>query len=175
MNLSKNINFNHQLSKNQFLNPFWVSGFIDGEGCFSISFSIRQKIKLGIEVRPSFSVSQKNDKDLYNVQLLNKFSSFFNCGFVRFSKKDNTYKYEIRNITEIQKNIIPFFKEYALETSKQEDFLKFVSICNKISQGLHLNKNGLCEIIEIAYTMNSSGKKKFSKEYLLKCIDKVKV
>ena len=36
----------------------YITGFTDGEGCFSISFSKREKMKLGIEIRPSFSVSQ---------------------------------------------------------------------------------------------------------------------
>jgi hypothetical protein len=152
-----------------------MSGFIDGEGCFSISFSLRHKFKLGIEVRPSFSVSQKNDINLVNVELFKKFPLFFNCGSLRYSKRDNTYKYEIRNLDQIHTNIIPFFIQYPLFTSKHEDFFKFVSICNKMSQGLHLIKHGLCDIIQIAYTMNLSGKKKFTLEYLLKYLDKVKV
>lgn len=152
-----------------------MSGFIDGEGCFSISFSLRHKMKLGLEVRPSFSVTQKNDKNLINLDLFKQIPLFFNCGSLRFNKHDNTCLYETRNITDIQNHIIPFFEKYPLQTSKKKDFDKFVIVCNKISQGLHLNKQGLCEIIEIAYTMNSGGKKKFNQEYLLKCIDKVKV
>ncbi len=157
------------------LNPFWISGFIDGEGCFSINFSLRQKMKLGLEIRPSFSVTQKNDKNFINLELFKQIPLFFNCGFLRFNKHDNTCLYETRNITDIQKYIIPFFEKYPLQTSKKKDYDKFVIICNKINQGLHLNKQGLCEIIEIAYTMNLSGKNKFNQEYLLKCINKVKV
>jgi hypothetical protein len=165
----------HNNQFNTFLNPFWMSGFIDGEGCFSISFSLRQKMKWGLEIRPSFSVTQKNDKNLINLELFKQIPLFFKCGYLRFNKQDNMCLYETRNLTDIQKNIIPFFRKYPLQTSKKNDFDKFVIICNKLSQGLHLNKSGLCEIIEIAYTMNTSGKKKFSQEYLLKCIDKVKV
>jgi len=36
----------------------YITGFVDGEGCFAVSFSRRAKFKLGIEVRPSFSISQ---------------------------------------------------------------------------------------------------------------------
>lgn len=42
----------------ELLNPFWVTGFVDGEGCFSIHFVENKKFKLGLEVRPSFSIGQ---------------------------------------------------------------------------------------------------------------------
>ena len=37
---------------------YWLTGFTDGEGCFSVSFNKRDRLKLGIEVRPSFSIGQ---------------------------------------------------------------------------------------------------------------------
>jgi hypothetical protein len=40
------------------LNPYYVSGFVDGEGCFSVLFEKKPRLKTSIEVRPSFSVSQ---------------------------------------------------------------------------------------------------------------------
>jgi hypothetical protein len=36
----------------------YVTGFVDGEGSFLVSFSKRAKMLTGIEVRPSFTVSQ---------------------------------------------------------------------------------------------------------------------
>jgi hypothetical protein len=44
---------------------------------------------LGIEVKPSFSISQKKDKDGLNLKCLNYIKDFFACGFIRLSKKDN--------------------------------------------------------------------------------------
>jgi hypothetical protein len=38
--------------------PSYVSGYVDGEGCFCISLRPQPRIKVGWEVRPSFSVSQ---------------------------------------------------------------------------------------------------------------------
>ena len=40
----------------------YISGYVDGEGCFTISYSPRIKLRTGWEVRPSFSVSQNADR-----------------------------------------------------------------------------------------------------------------
>lgn len=58
------------------LNPFWVTGFVDGEGCFSIQFVENKKYKLGVEVRVSFSIGQSNrSKDM-----MERIASFFIVG-----------------------------------------------------------------------------------------------
>ena len=40
----------------------YISGYVDGEGCFTVSFSPRSKLRVGWEVRPSFSVSQNSKR-----------------------------------------------------------------------------------------------------------------
>ena len=99
----------------------WFTGFTDGEGSFCISFTLRKKMKLGIEVRPSFSIAQHKT----SLACLELILSNFNCGGIRFNKIDQTYKYEIRNIKDLNDIIIPHFEKYGLLTIKQKDFLKF--------------------------------------------------
>jgi LAGLIDADG endonuclease len=65
-----------------------LTGFADGEGCFSISFSLRKKMNYGFEIRPSFSCSQKKDKDSLNKTVLTEIQNLFQAGFIRFSRKD---------------------------------------------------------------------------------------
>jgi hypothetical protein len=61
------------------LDPWYVTGLADGEGCFCVSFAIRSKLRLGLEVRPSFSLSL-NERDL---RLLEDLQAFFDVdGFV---------------------------------------------------------------------------------------------
>ena len=38
------------------LYPWWVTGYTDGEGCFSIKFAKRKQIKIGWQVEPSFVI-----------------------------------------------------------------------------------------------------------------------
>ena len=54
------------------LTPWFVTGLIEGEGCFSGSFSFREKLKLGIETRPSFSVSL-NKRDIELIKNIHNF------------------------------------------------------------------------------------------------------
>ena len=64
------------------LDPWFVTGLAEGEGCFTVSFTLRKKLKLGIETRPSFSISL-NERDLPLIQSMH---AYFGCGAVRFSK-----------------------------------------------------------------------------------------
>lgn len=141
----------------------FVSGFVEGEGCFCISFNKRSKMKTNIEVRPSFSISQ-NKK---NLELLKKIYKNFQCGAIRFSKSDQNYKYEVRSIKHLVKIIIPFFKNYPLQGVKKDDFEKFSVVCGLIYSNQHKNREILVKIIDISYQINL-GKKKYTKEELLK-------
>ncbi len=153
------------------LQPWFITGLAEGESCFSVSFTQRKKLKLGIETRPSFSISL-NQRDL---ELLKLVHAYFKCGSIRYSQSDRTYKYEVRSLEDLVKRIIPHFKEYALHGSKLQDFLKFEQICKKVRANLHRSSKYLPEIIEIACQMNPSGKRKYSKEDLLKILDKIVV
>ena len=148
------------------LKPWFVTGLTEGEGCFSISFTLRKKLKLGIETRPSFSISL-NQRDL---DLLKQVHAFFECGAIRFSHSDRTYKYEVRSVGDLVDKIIPHFKKYSLCGSKANDFQKFSEICQKVRANQHRNKAFLKEIISLAYEMNPSGKRKHDKRDLLKVL-----
>jgi len=146
----------------------WIVGFIDGEGCFCVSFTEKANLSLGIEVRASFSVSQKK----HSIFALQKIEDYFQCGGIRFCKKDGTNKYEVRNFNDLTTKIIPFFKHYSLFTQKQNDFALFLEICSLIKQNQHLSKTGLIQIIELAYEMNQSGARKRKKEELLALLER---
>lgn len=142
----------------------WIREFTDGEGCFAVSFNKREKLTTKVEARPSFSISQKS----HSLKALENVKNFFNCGAICYSARDDCYKYEVRNLTEIVKKIIPHFEKYPLETAKNLDFKIFATICKDMNQGKHLNASGMKKIIKESYTMNSSGKRKYSCEEITK-------
>lgn len=137
---------------------FYVSGFMDGEGCFSVSFRRLSKIVVGFETKVSFSVGQKQTKQ--NYELLDRIRILLKGGSIRDSKKDNCYKYETRKLEHIQNEIIPFFNKYPLYTSKSNDFELFSKICSLVAAKQHLNETGLLQIINLAEGMNPSGKRR---------------
>ena len=153
------------------LDPWFVTGLVEGEGCFTVSFSFRRKLKVGIETRPSFSVSL-NQRDL---ELLKQLHAYFDCGGIRYSRSDRTYKYESRSISDLTRRIVPHFERYPLVGSKGRDFSIFADICRKAHANAHLNGTVLRAIIEMAYEMNPSGKRRHEKKDLLRELDELKV
>lgn len=141
----------------------YVTGLTDGEGCFCVSFSYRNKLNTNIEVRPSFSISL-NQKDL---SLLQRVSKIFGCGAIRKSASDRCFKYEVRNLEDLNRSIIPHFKYFPLQGAKASDFEKFARVCEMMKANLHRSKKHLPELIEISYSINQ-GKRKHNKEELLK-------
>jgi hypothetical protein len=152
------------------LDPWFVTGLTEGEGCFCISLAVRAKLKVGLEVRPSFSLSL-NEKDL---DLLKDLQAFFGCGWIRESRSDRTYKYEARSIKDLSSMILPHFERFPLRGYKAKSCAGFSRVCRMIEQGDHLQRDGLREIVDIAYQMNF-GKRRHSKATLLRVLDEVKV
>ena len=128
----------------------YIAGFVDGEGTFCISFNYRAKLNTNIEVRPSFSISQHKR----NLAILRRIRDYFGVGSIRFSKRDQNYKYEVRSLRDLVKKVIPYFEKFPLQTTKQKDFELFREICFLMKENYHLNVNSLKEIIEKAYQMN---------------------
>ena len=151
------------------LDPWFVTGLTEGEGCFCASFTIRPTLRTGLEVRPSFALSL-NEKDL---PLLEELRGHFGCGWIRRSKADRTFKYESRSVTELAESIVPHFMRYPLRGSKAHSFAGFARICEMIGQGDHLDVEGLREIVAIAYEMNL-GKRRYPQETLLRALSEVK-
>jgi len=149
----------------------YVTGFIDGEGCFSVSFNFREKLRTKIEVRPSFAVGQ----NMRSLDILEQIQKYFDCGNIRFCKNDQCYKFETRNIDDLQNKIIPHFRKYPLMTCKKQDLDIFSDICKKIYERKHLDPKHLKEIVKLSYKMNGFGKRKHKEAELLNVLDKMKI
>jgi hypothetical protein len=141
----------------------------EGEGCFCVSFAVRPKLRAGLEVRPSFSLSL-NEKDL---PLLEDLQAFLGCGWIRVSRSDRTFKYEVRSIVDLLVHVLPHFEAFPLRGSKAGSFHGFLHVCRMIEQGDHRERVGLEEIVAIAYEMNL-GKRRHSQAVLLRALREVK-
>jgi hypothetical protein len=151
------------------LDPWYVTGLTEGEGCFCVSFAIRAKLRTGLEARPSFSLSL-NRKDR---PLLEDLQRFFDCGWIRESRSDRTFKYEVRSARDLIESVVPHFERFPLSGNKARSFYGFSRVCRMIWQGDHLKHNGLREIVEIAYEINL-GRRRHDQATLLRVLDEVK-
>jgi hypothetical protein len=118
------------------LNPYWITGFIDGEGCFNLDVHVKQDMKWGIQIQPEFTVVQ-NELD---IEVLYALKDFFNCGSVTVNRKDKNgirYHYRVKSVRHRTDHILPFFEKYPLHTKKANEFQIFKQICLHMSQNFH--------------------------------------
>ena len=141
----------------------YISGFVDGEGCFCISFTPSQRHRFGWEVRPSFSVSQNSDR----AELLVQIQDSWECGSIRPDRSDNTLKFEVRKIEDLVEKVLPHFQKFPLLSSKRFDVEKFDQVCRMVSAKQHLELEGFKKIVQVAMSMNSSGKRRYTEDELL--------
>jgi hypothetical protein len=146
----------------EFLSAY-ISGYVDGEGCFTVSISPRAKLLVGWEVRPSFSVSQNGDR----AEVLHVLQAYFGCGSIRPDRSDRTVKWETRRLEDILDRVVPHFVAYPLLSGKRLDFERFASVCRLMAAGAHRDRAGLMEIVELARVMNPSGRRRYDAEAIL--------
>lgn len=109
--LLHNVRYYSSLNNNK-LNPNYISGFIDAEGCFHISIIRNPNLKLGVNVRAIFQISlHKKDK-----VLLERIRDFFDVGRVAL-RSDGAVVYEVSSIKDIQ-IILNHLETYPLITDK---------------------------------------------------------
>ena len=138
-----------KLFNDQIFNPYWVVGFVDGEGCFSVGVFKNKTLRLGYQVQLEFSITQHR-RDL---ELLLQFVEFFGCGYVAPDGPLKS-KFLVRDLSDLNRVIIPFFQSYPLRTIKQLDFNSFTSVATMMSRKEHLTEQGLLDIQLIKGSMN---------------------
>ena len=131
------------------LNPQWIVGFVDGEGCFHVGINKNTEMSIGYQVLPEFTVVQ-HERD---IQVLYALKVYFKCGVVRKNHADRQ-AYRVRNIKHLNEIIVPFFMEHSLKTKKNIDFIKFRDVLLLMQANKHLTIDGLEEIRIIKKQMN---------------------
>ena len=131
------------------LDAQWITGFVDGEGCFYVGINPHKQMTAGYQVLPEFTVVQhKRD-----VQILHALKDYFGCGVVR-TNHDDRMAYRVRSKEHLLEYIVPFFVKHSLKTKKNLDFKKFRKILLKMQANIHLTSEGIEQIKAIAETMN---------------------
>lgn len=128
----------------------WITGFVDGEGCFHVSVNPNKSMALKVQVLPEFTVVQH----VRDVKVLYALKNFFQCGIVRKINGD-FFCYRVRNLNHIWTIIIPFFEKHPLKTIKRLNYLRFRWIIQAmLFKKYHLNSEGLEKIIKVKNRMN---------------------
>jgi hypothetical protein len=96
------------------LDPNWVVGFVDGEGCFFINHYKSSTRKLGFGVQCVFYITQHTR----DAELINSFKEYFGCGFYRSGTGKDWGNFIVSDFAGITDKIIPFFDKYLLHGAK---------------------------------------------------------
>ncbi len=128
------------------LNPHYVVGFVDGEGCFSISFN-KNDGRLP-EVRLMFEIELREDDEqiLHEIQKLLGCGNIYHLKYERYAKWRPHVKLKVSNFNDISTKIIPFFKKYPPQAKKRLQFEQFCQAAELINSKQHLTPDGIVKI-----------------------------
>lgn len=127
---------------------WYFSGFIDGEGSFSISIKKIEDNKLGWRFEPRFNVAQRD------VTVLKLMYEHMGCGWLQM-RSDGVHYFNVTDLQSIHQRVVPFCeKYYFLSESKEKNFRIFRDIIVLMVQKRHLTPNGFTEIIQLREKLN---------------------
>ena len=140
------------------LDPRWVVGFVDGEGCFSVSIHRNPGAKStgGWQVHPVFHVYQHESHRV----VLEALVPMFGCGRLRpKGPNSSVWMYAVDSLRDLERHIVPFFEEHQ-PVVKEVDFRNFASIVSAMRRKEHLETAGFERIVRLAFAMNANGKQR---------------
>ena len=161
--INKNFICSSLRSKNNKLNPYYVTGFTDphislrsiyggtksGEGCFLINIRPNLKLKTGYSVELVFKLALHfRDKSL-----LTHIKNYFEVGTIT-ERTDGYIQYWIGSIKDLE-IIVKHFDTYPLITQKWSDYTLFKQVFVLMKCKEHLTREGLKKIVLIKSVLNN--------------------
>ena len=111
--------------------------------------------RIGFQLVPEFHVSQNGER----AQILELIRKRLGCGYIKpNSKRDQALVLVVRNRHDLLERVIPFFERSPILSTKRADFEKFASVVRGLARGHHRTDVGFRELLELALSMNGSGR-----------------
>ena len=140
----------------------WIVGFVDGEGCFSISIVRNRTCQLGWQVQHEFAVVQAASSR----EALELIQRRLDCGRIIEQHRDDNHReplcrFSVKRRSDLVRVVVPFFEQHPLITAKRADFERFRAVLQMMERGEHLTMSGLRRIASITEAMNRRGRSRF--------------
>ncbi len=149
----------------------YIAGFVDGEGSFHIAIQKNESTRLKIQVIPEFHVSQNRTK----VSILQMIQRVLGCGYIKANHrnhlKDKTDVFVVRNRNDLLQKVIPFFEKYPIRSPKRKEFETFAEVVKRLERKDHLQKEGLTQILKVAFSMHNGVYRKIKLGDILKHLE----
>ena len=138
------------------LSAWYVTGFMDGEGCFCVSIH-RVPTRKGWYIGPVVQAYQHRDR----ADILERLQAFFGCGRIRpKGPHSSVVTWSVDGVPTIVEKILPHFDRYPLQSGKQRDYLIFREIVLRMRRGEHRDPVLFLELSRLAFGMNATGKQR---------------
>ena len=134
----------------------YISGYVDGEGCFAVAVNRNPTCRSGYQLVPEFHVSQNGDRAQVLAMIRERFGG---SGYIKSNgRKDRALVYVVRRRRDLLGHVIPFFERSPLLSPKHGDFEKFATIVRSMDLGQHRTQAGFSELLDVALSMNGEGR-----------------
>jgi len=135
---------------------YYLAGFADGEGCFSVALKKQEGTRFGWVLDPVFHVTQ-HESNRATLELL---VNVLGCGrIIQKPGQESTLQFYVDNRRQLLEKVLPFFREHRL-IGKNADFEKFARIVEGLEHKEHADKGKFVELAKLAFTMNLAGKQR---------------
>jgi cytochrome c oxidase subunit 3 len=141
------------IDSHEIRNPLWLTGFVDGEGCFYIK--LKKPLISKTQIFLVFSISQ-HVRDLL---LFESIIKYLNCGVIeQVYTRPDSITLVVYNFNDIIDKILPFFVINPLLSEKSLDFISFNKVAMLKKEKFYLTEEDLIMIKEIKSGMNAGRK-----------------
>jgi hypothetical protein len=146
------------------INPWFITGFTDAEGCFMVNVLKLPKLRVGWRVQPVFQIGLHSRDE----ELLNNIQKYF-CGYGFMTKlTKSSIIFRISSLEQLDK-VLEHFEQYPLQSKKYADYCLFKEVIIKMKRGEHLTAEGLLDIVKLKASLNN-GLTPLLKESFPNCI-----
>ena len=138
-----------QLSEKQIrFNDWFLTGFVDGEGCFSIDIAKSKVYKTGWQIKLRFSIGlhKKDQAILEYIQI------YLGVGHI-YKQGLNSVRFVIQSIEDLTK-ITEHLDLFPLFTEKRRDYELFKIALSIMQKNEHLTVDGLKKIVALKLSIN---------------------
>lgn len=128
------------------LNPYWVSGFSEGDASFFVSISEKTN-----QIIMVYAIKLNNRES----PLITKIQEFFKgSGSITHDDKNNVVQYNISSIKYINKIVIPTFDTYRFSGNKLTNYIIWKEILGLVNSKAHLTAEGVDKFRDLKSTLN---------------------
>jgi hypothetical protein len=149
----------YNLNNTYYLNPYYITGLVDAEGCFTTSIYKDSRMKTGWQVKPIFQLNL-HKKDL---KILEAVQKTWGVGKI-YKHGEDSLMYRVSSLKNLR-IITNHFDNYPLITQKLADYQLFKQSIDLIQKKLHLTEQGLLELVGIKSVLNWGLSEKFKETF----------